>query len=147
MQFWWTKRHLERPNHVTLVTTRNSGSSFLNRVELQNGCLAVAQANLFIPSNLNGECFDPDTGKVDKERLKTNMSQATQIYIDRVNGAPCGKTKIQLFPRRKPECYKFLEKVWNIRRNHMVLHVEVLLQARLSSSFLFQCWTYFTLVS
>ena len=32
VQFWWTKRHLERPTHVTIVTTRNSGSSFLNRL-------------------------------------------------------------------------------------------------------------------
>lgn len=58
MQFWWTLRHLHRPTRDTLVSTRNSGASYLNRVELQNGCLALAHANLFILSNLNGSCGD-----------------------------------------------------------------------------------------
>ena len=70
IQFWWTLRHMQRPTVVTLVTTRSSGASYLNRVELQNGCLALGHANLFIPSNLNGSCFDPQTGKVDQDRLK-----------------------------------------------------------------------------
>ena len=46
VQFWWALRHLTKPTLVTLVTTRNSGSSYLNRVELQNGCLSLAHANL-----------------------------------------------------------------------------------------------------
>ena len=96
VQFWWALRHLTKPTLVTLVT-RNSGASFLNRVELQNGCLSLAHANLFIPSNSNGSCFDPDSGKVDAERLKQNMLTATQIYINRVNNAPCGSTVIKLF--------------------------------------------------
>lgn len=54
VQFWWTKRHVEHPTYSIILTTRSSGSSFMNRVELQNGCMAVAHANLFIPSNLNG---------------------------------------------------------------------------------------------
>ena len=70
IQFWWTLRHIQWPTAVTLVTARSSGASYLNRVELQNGCMALAHANLFIPSNLNGSCFDPETGKVDQERLK-----------------------------------------------------------------------------
>lgn len=97
IQFWWTLRHLNRPTVATLVTARNSGASYLNRVELQNGCLAVAHANLFIPSNLDGSCFDPSTGKVDQSRLKRNMDMATDIYISRANNAPCGDTTIQLF--------------------------------------------------
>ena len=101
VQFWWTRRHFETPTHVTLVTTRNSGASYLNRVESQNGCLTVAHANLFIPSNLNGSCFDPSTGKVDQERLEANLSLATQIYIDRVNNAPCGTTNIRLYHHKK----------------------------------------------
>ena len=47
---------LQRPTVVTLVTSRNSDASYLNRVELQNGCLALAHANLFIPSNVHGTC-------------------------------------------------------------------------------------------
>ena len=56
IQFWWTLHNLQRPTVVTLVTSRNSDVSYLNRVELQNGCLALAHANLFIPSNVHGTC-------------------------------------------------------------------------------------------
>ena len=38
VQFWWTARHIEEKKVVTMVTSRSSGSSYLNRVELQNGC-------------------------------------------------------------------------------------------------------------
>ena len=98
VQFWWTMRHLKKPTFITLVTARNSGASYLNRVELQNGCLSLAHANLFIPSNLNGSCFDPETGKLNMDRLKCNMDLATEIYIQRVNNAPCGDTVIHLYP-------------------------------------------------
>ena len=54
VQFLWTERHFLKPTKVTLVTTRSSGDSFLNRVELQNGCLARGHSNLFIPSTLAG---------------------------------------------------------------------------------------------
>ena len=36
VQFWWTLRHFERPTIATLVTTWDSGASYLNRVELQD---------------------------------------------------------------------------------------------------------------
>ena len=148
IQYWWTLRHIQRPTVATLVTARNSGASYLNRVELQNGCLSLAHANLFIPSNLHGSCFDPSTGKVDNERLKRNMDTATDIYISRTNAAPCGDTKILLFKgadsstnqelradlntflkgtvvrkeqlkRENPDRWAAME-VWNIRRQHMV---------------------------
>ena len=77
----------EGPAHrgsiATLVTARNSGSSYLNRVELQNGCLAVAHANLFIPSSLGGSCMDGNT--INKEKYERNMDLATDVYINRVN--------------------------------------------------------------
>ena len=57
VQYWWTRRHLEVETVVTLVSSRNSGASFRNRVELQNGCLALGHTNLFIPSTLNGSCL------------------------------------------------------------------------------------------
>lgn len=38
VQFWWALHHLKR-SIATLVTTHSSGSSYLNRVDLQNGCL------------------------------------------------------------------------------------------------------------
>ena len=147
VQFWWCKRHLEYPTHVTFVIARNSGASYMNRVELQNGCLALAHANLFIPSNLNGSCFDPDSGKLDNDRLRRNMAMATDIYIERVNGAPCGLSRIQLYAgaessdvlnlrkdvliywkgnkaqkeelkRLNPGRFKYIESIWNIRLKH-----------------------------
>ena len=65
VQFLWTEQHLESGSYATLVTCRNSGASYLNRVELQNGCLALGHANLFIPSTLGGSCVDSATGKID----------------------------------------------------------------------------------
>jgi len=47
---FWAVRHFERPTVTTLVTT---GASHLNRVELQNGCMALADAYLFISSTLS----------------------------------------------------------------------------------------------
>ena len=149
VQFWWTMHHFQKPTLGTLVTARNSGSSYLNHVELQNGCLSLAHSNLFIPSNLSGSCFNPQTGKLDQARLKVNMDLATDIYISRVNGAPCAKTVLHLFKgadstsnqeirehlsiylkgtveKRKqlkanfPSVFKLLETVWSIRDRHMV---------------------------
>ena len=47
---FWTLEHLKNARLVTLVTARSSGSSYLNRVELQNGCLTRRYSNLFILS-------------------------------------------------------------------------------------------------
>ena len=57
VRFWWAARHLSHGKLVTLVSSRSSGSSYLNRVELQNGCLALGHNNLFIPSTLAGSAF------------------------------------------------------------------------------------------
>ena len=54
VQYWWTVRHIEEASELTMVTSRNSGASYRDRVELQNGCQALAHANLFMPSTLNG---------------------------------------------------------------------------------------------
>ena len=82
---------------MTLVASHSSGSSYLNRVELQNGCLALAHANLFIPSTLSGFAFSPETGAVDMDRVKNNLELATSVYIDRVDNCPCGETVIHLY--------------------------------------------------
>ena len=57
VQFWWTARHLEAGKLVTLMNSRSSASSYLNKVELQNCVLSLRHANLFIPSTLNGTCI------------------------------------------------------------------------------------------
>ena len=97
VQFVWTERHLKKPTIACLVTSRNSGSSYLNRVELQNGCLALAHANIFIPSTLEGSCMDTTTGKIDKEKYDKNMELATNVYISRVNQCPCEDSVIKLY--------------------------------------------------
>ena len=82
VQYVWTERHLKRSTVACLVTSQNSGSSYLiiNRVELQNGCLALAHANIFIPSTLGGSCIDAPTGKIDKEKYNKNIDLATDVY-------------------------------------------------------------------
>lgn len=97
VQFYWTEKHLQEAKLVTLVTTRSSGSSYLNRVELQNGCLTRAHSNLFIPSTLNGSCMSSETGKVDKEVLHRNLSDAIDVDLQRCNGCQCGHTVIHLY--------------------------------------------------
>ena len=60
VQNWWTRRHLETKSLATLVSTiaRNSGRSLKNRVEVQNGCLALGpRGGGVIPSKrLLGMC-------------------------------------------------------------------------------------------
>ena len=82
---------------ATLVSTRCSGCSYLNRVELQNGCLALAHANLFIPSTLKGTCLNSDTGEIDQDKLKENLEAAIDVYMERCNKAPCGNAQIFLY--------------------------------------------------
>lgn len=145
VQFYWTERHIRSKKLVTMVTTRSSGSSYLNRVELQNGCLALGHANTFIPSTLGGSCMNPDTGQIDEQKLKTNMNLAIDAYISRVSGCPCGNTTIQLYrgadssqdqvtrskllflkgskkqklkmQQENPELYS---SVWEVRNSHMI---------------------------
>ena len=51
--------------------------------------------NLFIPSTLNGSCLS-DSG-VNQEMLERNLDSAIDVYISRVDGAPCASTEIKLF--------------------------------------------------
>ena len=134
------------------VNSCNSGASYLNRVELQNGCQALAHANLFVPSTLGGSCLDSNTGKVDPEKFKHNMKLATEVYMNRVNDCPCGEGTIKLYEganstthqelrgkviqflkgtkqqkrnlqQQYPEAYSYIEGVWAIRNAHMTRDV------------------------
>ena len=149
VQFWWTAHHLSKGRVATLITTRSSGSSYLNRVELQNGCLSLGHSNTFIPSTLAGLCLDPETGVVDNEKLRENLDLAIDAYICRVNGTSCGNTTIQLYKgakdseqvrmrgsllvfikgskkskrtllQKEPEQYAYFQTVWNILSRHMI---------------------------
>ena len=75
-QFLWTERHLANGKTCSLVKTRHSGGSYLNRVELQNGCLALAHSHLFIPSTLNGHNYN-EKG-LDSAKLRENLDAATE---------------------------------------------------------------------
>ena len=68
--------------------TGDSGASYRNRVELQNGCLALGHVNLFIPSTLNGSCLD-NGGKINEKLLCDNLNSAIDVYLSRVDKAPC----------------------------------------------------------
>lgn len=149
VQFWWTARHIEQGNVVTLVSSRASGSSYLNRVELQNGCLALAHTNLFIPSTLGGSVYNDKTGQMDIEKVKKNLDMAASVYIERVNNCPFGETVIQLhkgadshkyqsqrphlmmylkgsrkmkdqLQSEQPELFAYFEQVAEVKRRHQV---------------------------
>lgn len=81
VQFSWTVRHVARPTKITMVTKRCSGDSYLNRVELQNGCLSKGHSNTFIPSTLCGSPFS-ESGGIDEDKYKANMSAALDQYIE-----------------------------------------------------------------
>ena len=95
VQFLATERHLDLGKACTLITSRCSGSSYLNRVELQNGCLAMAHANVFIPSTIHGSNFHPNGG-VDYAKLQKNLETAADVYISRCNGASFQESNISL---------------------------------------------------
>ena len=150
VQYYWTSRHLLKNKVATLITTCSSGSSYLNRVELQNGCLSLGHSGTFFPSTLGGSCMDPDSGAVDKSKLQANMKLAIDAYIHRVNKCPCGDTVIELYcgadsseqqeireklliflkgsnaskaalHSKEPTLYAHFELIWKIRDNHMIL--------------------------
>ena len=95
VQHWWTRRHLETKSLATLMSSRNSGRSFKNRVELQNGCLALGHANTFIPSTLNGSCVQ--NGKVSEEILKKSSHLEIDVCISHIDKCPCAGTVINLY--------------------------------------------------
>ena len=149
VQFMWTERHINRDKICTIVTTRFAGGSYLNKVELQNGCLALGHSNVYIPSTINGSNFVD--GELDNEKLIQNLEAAITVYTNTVNGTPCGgkpihlmrgstdelckkhqerRTRLLIFLRgskkkkqlkeEHPVEYNYFLKVWNVRTNHMV---------------------------
>ena len=118
----------------------------MNEVELMNGCIAQVHSNLFIPSTLSGSNFDGSG--LNKEKLTENVDIAADVYIDRVDGAPCCGTTLQLFKGGKddthhqrrpslltflrgnveekkilqlsnPSLYKYFQEVWQVQNSHM----------------------------
>ena len=101
VKFLWTEWHLKQKKAVTVVTAQSAGSSYMNRVELQNGCCALGHSNLFIPSTLTGGCLDASShGGMNQEALN-NLEAAIEVYIKEVDGSPCGDTQIKLYKGSK----------------------------------------------
>ena len=133
-----------------MVTTRFAGGSYLNKVELHNGCLALGHSNIYIPSTIYGTNFA--NGELDEAKLHQNLEAAISVYTSQVNGVPCGGKPIHLTrgstdelskkqqerrgrlliflrgtkKRKKqlqneyPDEYKYFVTVWDVRSNHMV---------------------------
>ena len=113
--FLWAEKRLVENHYFTCVTSRHSGGSYLNAAELMNSCLAVAHSNLFIPSTLGG-AVNTATG-FDENTVKTKL--ASDVYISKVQGAPFGEAKIQLFKGACDEAAKTLVD----RRNLLLVYL------------------------
>ena len=145
---------------ATLVTARSSGSSFRNRVELQNGCLSRGHSNLFIPSTLAGNCMA--SGELNHELLVKNLELAIDVYLDRVNHCECGDGVINLYKgadsqqqqgyrenikiflkgskkkkeelkRTHADIYNLFESVWDMRERHLIRDIPILFSMLLST--------------
>lgn len=82
VQFHWTSLHLERGNFAMLVSSRNSGASYLNRVEFHNGCLALGHANLLIPCTLGGLCIDTETCVIMSSRSNVSPLFTNTLVVE-----------------------------------------------------------------
>ena len=98
---------------------------------------------------MGGSCTNSATGTIDAEKLKSNMNLAIDAYISRVDGCPCGSTKIHLFrgpeaseeqvvrsklliflkgskkqkqelKDTEPTLFEYFQNVWKVRNDHMV---------------------------
>ena len=119
VQFMWTERHLKMQKRCTVVTSRFSGGSYLNQVELLNGCLAVGHSNLFIPSTILGSNLGADGG-TDKEKLHANIDAATDVYINSVSRTKCAGNPIVLVKGAQNE----MSKVYLERRGHLLTYLQ-----------------------
>ena len=79
-----------------MVTARYAGGSYLNGVELLNGCLAVGHSGIFIPSTIHGSNLCEDSGSIDNEKLCKNLSAAIDVYINKVSVATFSGKEILL---------------------------------------------------
>ncbi len=109
--------------------------------------MALAHANLFIPSTLNGSCLN-SSGKVDEKLLSENLNSAIDVYISRVDKAPCAGTEIHLhrgadsadyqeqnellkdflkgskavkekLKKDHPDDYAHFKQIWDVRESHL----------------------------
>ncbi len=87
------------------MSSRSSGSSYLNHVELQNGCLSLGHANR--PSTIH---LYKGADSSDLQDSRTGL----QVFL---KGS---KTNKEQLCREKPELYKYFEDVWKVCSYHLV---------------------------
>ena len=94
VQYWWKRRHLKTKSLATLVSTRNSGRSCKNSVELRNGCFSTGTCKHVHP--VNGSHVQ--NGKVSEEILKKSVDLEIDVCIcSHVDKCPCVVTVINLY--------------------------------------------------
>ena len=92
VQFVWTEHHLKNSKLCTIVTFKIG--SYLNRVELQNGCLTQGHSNLYIPSTIHGS--NQNDNGIDEGKLKQNLDAAIDVYISSASGSQYAGNPIKL---------------------------------------------------
>ena len=90
---------------------------YLNRVELQNGCLSLGHSNTFIPSILAESCINDETAKIDESKLRENLTLAISAYVSRLDRCPCKK-----FAKKEKRAKKKLKsEKWKTRvKSHLM---------------------------
>ena len=88
VQFMWCERHVSKKTKMTLITTRCSGDSYLNRVELQNGCLCRGHS---IPTHLFHLLY--------MDHLIQKIGNLTQKYTKRTCQLPSISTLVASMAR------------------------------------------------
>ena len=73
VQFMWTKRRMKHCKLSAMLTTKFAGGSYLNKVELQNGRLALGHSSIYITPTTYGTNFA--NGKLGEAKLHQNFNQ------------------------------------------------------------------------
>lgn len=94
IQFMWIERYMVFSKICIIVIICYSGGSYLNRVELQNGCLVLVYSYFFISLTFNGNNYN-EKG-LDLVKLRGNLDVVVDVYINRVDGVLCGDIFIRL---------------------------------------------------
>ena len=77
-----------------MLTTKVAGGSYLNKVELQNGRLALGHSNIYITPTTFGTNFT--NGKLDEAKLHQNIKASISVYTSQINAVSCGGKPIHL---------------------------------------------------
>ena len=94
VQFMWTKRRIKHCQLSAMLTTKIAGGSYLNKVELQNGRLALGHSNIYTTPTTYGTNFT--NRKLEEAKLHQNIKVSIRVYTSQINGVSCGSKPIHL---------------------------------------------------